>query len=604
MCKWADDSQRFILEHFDIIQDSPRQIYQFALPFSPASSWLHKQYPAELLQVPKVVKGAKADWGTCSRMVLLDTPIHTLSYWNNIIAIGSQNGDIITLDAITGSRMAVLSGHTDGVNCVTFSSDGRSLASGASDSTVKLWDIQTGGDVRTFLGHTGFVLSVSISTDYTRIISGSTDNTMYLWDIQTGECLWIIKQQDSVEHVTFSPINPQHIISISGKKVWEWDLSGQQILPTYDGTYIAFSPDCTKFASHNGDVVTVQDSHSRAIENQFHVTSQYTNNCCFSPDGRLIAAAAYSTVYIWDITRLDSHLVGTLVGHTDWILSLVFSSLSSLVSVSRDKSVRFWQVGALSTDSVTTNPESTSLTSSKILSVGLQVGTGIVISSDKEGMVKAWDISTGLCKASYQTPAGDNFWRDARLVDDRLIIVWYAHVQISIWSTNKDDSPKTLATLPSFPKGLRISGDGSKVFCLSDRLIQAWSTHTGELMGEIKLELEQAFCLDPLQMNGSKIWIQLKDHSTQGWDFGISNSVPVPLSDGSTERPLLDFIGGNLWQTEDSSCIRNIITGKEVFQLSGMYVKPRCIEWDGQYLVAGYGSGEILILDFHHLYPQ
>ena len=604
MCKWADDSQRFILENFDIIHNSPPQIYQFALPFSPSSSWLHKQYPAELLQAPRVVKGAKADWGMCSRTVLLDTPIQALSYWNNVIAIGSKNGEIITLDAITGSRMAILSGHTDGVNCVTFSSDGRSLASSADDSTVKLWDIQTGGDVGTFLGHTGFVLSVSISTDYTRIVSGSADNTMYLWDIQTGECLWTIKQEDAVGHVSFSPMDPQHIVSISGKKVWEWDLRGQQILPAYNGTYIAFSPDCTKFASHNGDVVTIQDSNSRAIQNQFHVASQYTNNCCFSPDGSLIAAAAYSTIYVWDITSPDSHLVGTLIGHTDWILSLAFSSLSFLVSVSRDKSVRFWQVGALSTDPVITDPESAPLASSKILSVGLQIGTGIVISSDKEGVVKAWDISTGLCKASYQTPAGDNFWRDARLIDGRLIIVWYAHGQISIWNTNKDDPPKILVTLPSFPKGLRISGDGSKVFCLSDRLIRAWSTHTGEPMGEIKVELEQGFYLDPLQMDDSKIWIQLKDFSTQGWDFGISNSVPVPLSNGSTERPLLDLIGSNLWQTEDPSWIKNVVTGKEVFQLSGRYVKPRCIEWDGQYLVAGYGSGEILILDFHHLYPQ
>ena len=123
-------------------------------------------------------------------------------------------------------------------------------------------------------------------------------------------------------------------------------------------------------------------------------------------------------------------------------------------------------------------------------------------------------------------------------------------------------------------------------------------------MGEMKLELEQGFYLDPLQMDNSQIWIRLKDFSTQGWEFDISNSVPVPLSDGFTERPLLDFIGGAWWQTEDPSWIKNVVTGKEVFQLSGRYVKPNHIEWDGQYLVAGYRSGEVLILDFHHLYPQ
>jgi hypothetical protein len=37
---------------------------------------------------------------------------YALSYWNNTIIVGSENGDIIILDAITGSQMAVLSGHT------------------------------------------------------------------------------------------------------------------------------------------------------------------------------------------------------------------------------------------------------------------------------------------------------------------------------------------------------------------------------------------------------------------------------------------------------------------------------------------------------------
>jgi WD40 repeat protein len=102
----------------------------------------------------------------------------TLSYWENTVAVGCRNSDIITLDAITGSQMAVLSGHTSWVRCVTFSSDGGSLASGSDDRTVKLWDMQTGGVVKTFHGHNDYVYSVSISGDCTRIASGSLDCTI------------------------------------------------------------------------------------------------------------------------------------------------------------------------------------------------------------------------------------------------------------------------------------------------------------------------------------------------------------------------------------------------------------------------------------------
>ena len=185
-----------------------------------------------------------------------------------------------------------------------------------------------------------------------------------------------------------------------------------------------------------------------------------------------------------------------------------------------------------------------------------------------------------------------------------MVVIWCEDSQIYIWDANKDDSPKTVTTLSSSPWGIRISGDGSKVFFLLEGSIQAWSIPTGKLVGEVKLELEQGFYLDPLQMNGSKIWVRLEDSSTQGWDFDVSDSHPVLLSDGSTERPILDFIGGTYWQTKGQSLIKNTVTGKEVFPLSGRYIGPEDVEWDGQYLVAGYESGEVLILDFYHLYPQ
>ena len=137
-CKWTSDSRRVISEHFDAIKNSPSHIYYNALPFSPSSSWLHLYYTAESLQTVKVVKGLPAEWGMCFRTVLLDNCPLALACWKDTIAIGSQSPNIIIFDAITGSQVAILSGHTDQVNSLAFSPDGMIFVSGGDDTTVKI----------------------------------------------------------------------------------------------------------------------------------------------------------------------------------------------------------------------------------------------------------------------------------------------------------------------------------------------------------------------------------------------------------------------------------------------------------------------------------
>ena len=233
------------------------------------------------------------------------------------------------------------------------------------------------------------------------------------------------------------------------------------------------------------------------------------------------------------------------------------------------------------------------------LSLLVQAKDGIAISSDSDGVVKTWDISTGICKASFQTPAGRWILGDAQLIDGRVIFIWHSNGKIHIWDTEKG---KLLYMLDATgPKGLRISGDGSKIIVLGKRSIQAWSMWTWELVGKIKLGLEGDLYMDSLCIDGSRVYIHSEGSSAQeGWDFGILGSSPIPF-DPSTGRPHLDFVGGAHWQTGNKSWIKDIATGKEVFQLSGMYAKPNDVQWDGQYLVAGYESGEVLILDFYHL---
>ena len=109
---------------------------------------------------------------------------------------------------------------------------------------------------------------------------------------------------------------------------------------------------------------------------------------------------------------------------------------------------------------------------------------------------------------------------------------------------------------------------------------------------------------DSLIVEGSKVWVHFEDSQTQGWDFGISDSSPVLLPNRSLERPHLHFIDGTKQWATGPPRIEDTVTGKEVFQLAGRYAEPTDAQWDGQYLVSGYSSREVIILDFDHLLPQ
>lgn len=141
---------------------------------------------------------ATARFDGCARCVSFSPDGRTL-------ATGDYDGTIQLWDVLTHKVVATLQGHKgdtgEGIWCVAFSPNGKVLATGGPE--LKFWDMTTRKVTAT---HAAGVLSLAFSPNGKTLVSANADKTLMAWDVASTRQTAVLRgHQDMVRAVAISP---------------------------------------------------------------------------------------------------------------------------------------------------------------------------------------------------------------------------------------------------------------------------------------------------------------------------------------------------------------------------------------------------------------
>ena len=397
------------------------------------------------------------------------------------------------LSAVSDSGLT-LKGHTNLVNRVVFSPDGKRMVSASLDGTVKVWDPKTGDKILDLAGHKAPVRTAAYSPDGKWLASGGEDNVVRIWDAVSGKERGVLRGHSGwVTGVAFGPDGKRLASCAEDRTVRLWNL-------TADGRS-AGEPLVLK--GHTAGVLCV----------------------AFGPEGRRVASGGWDrTVRLWDAD--SGKALHKLEGHNHWVSAVAFDPFGKrLASAGWDKTVRVWNVE----DGTPARPALTGYESPVLSLTFSPDGQRLATLSDDQ-TPKVWDLTTGTEAAAGAASAdpvrGIGFSPDGQLLisvrfdysrrflDAGTVEILEGHASavhavaflsggkeselasagadrvVRIWRLGKNGQAEERLTLKgaegpvrcvaSSPNGKFIAGGGE------DGKVHIWDTVKGKLRGTLK----------------------------------------------------------------------------------------------------------------------
>ncbi len=468
----------------------------------------------------------------------------------NIVTASNDNSAKIW-DVQSGRLLLTLMGHADGVNYAMYSPDGKSVITGSNDNSAKIWDAHNGKLLHS-LG-AGQSFDASYSPDSKRIVTASNrDNTAKIWDVQSGKLLYsLVGHTSSVWKARYSP-NGKRIVTASWDHTAKiWDAQSGKLLFTLKGHTeqvwdANFSPDDKTIVTASRDsTAKIWDTQSGKLVHTLVGHTSKVLYASYNPDGKSIVTASDDYLAkIWD--SQNGTLLHTLEGHTQ---SVNYASYNphgtNLTTVSQDNTTKIWD--AQSGKLLLTLEGHTDMVWNACYSPdGKSIATA---SWDKT--VKIWDVQSGklyhslvghssVVERAYYTP------------DNKNIVTVYDDFSAKIWDAQNGKLLHTLVGHASNVSHLTFSPDSKCIVTTSeDKSAKIWDVQSGKLLHTLI---------------GHTYWVRKASYSPDGISIvTASRDRTAKIWDTQSGKLLHTLEGHNdgIWDASFSPDSKSIVTASD-----------------------------------------
>ncbi len=292
-------------------------------------------------------------------------------------------------------QIDILRQHKGDVNSVTFSSNGKYLASSSTDKTIIIWNSTNRKIIKTLNGHNDAISCVTFSPNDELLASSSWDYKIKIWNTNNWKLVKTLgTASDWVNFVRFSPNGEYVVASTSNGYIYVWNTTNWNLIKSIKTSNsgsiwsLSFSPNGRLLVIGGSDnTVSVWNTKTWNKTKVLIGHAETVSTVVFSPNGRYIASGSYDkTIKIWDSNTWNE--IKTLKKHNAKVWTLSFTKNGNYLGSGDFKGkIIIWDTNNWKDIHRISNEKA-------IASLAFNSVTKVLASGSWDNTIKLWDISS------------------------------------------------------------------------------------------------------------------------------------------------------------------------------------------------------------------